>query len=47
MAARPKRVARASLAFVMKTVESQRVHEQRRYIYELWTRELKTPAEIL
>jgi 3-hydroxyacyl-[acyl-carrier-protein] dehydratase len=43
----PKRVARAGLTFVMKTVESQRVHEQRRYIYKLWTRELKTPVEIL
>jgi 3-hydroxyacyl-[acyl-carrier-protein] dehydratase len=43
----PKRVARAGLTFVMRTVESQRVHEQRRYIYKLWTRDLKTPVEIL
>ena len=43
----PKRIARARLTFVMKPVESQRVHEQRRYIYKLWTRELKTPVEIL
>jgi 3-hydroxyacyl-[acyl-carrier-protein] dehydratase len=43
----PKRVARAGLTFVMRQVESPRVHEQRRYIYKLWTRELKTPVEIL
>jgi 3-hydroxyacyl-[acyl-carrier-protein] dehydratase len=43
----PKRVARAGLTFVMRPVESQRVHEQRRYIYKLWTRDLKTPVEIL
>src|SRR5579885_764556 len=43
----PKRVARAGLTFVMRHVESERVHEQRRYIYRLWMRELKTPVTIL
>jgi 3-hydroxyacyl-[acyl-carrier-protein] dehydratase len=43
----PKRVARAGLTFVMRQVESPRVHEQRRYIYKLWTCDLKTPVEIL
>jgi 3-hydroxyacyl-[acyl-carrier-protein] dehydratase len=42
-----KRIARAGLTFVMKTIESLRVHEQRRYIYKLWTRDLKTPIDIL
>src|SRR5438105_723729 len=43
----PKRIARAGLTFVMKEIASQRVHEQRRYIYQLWTRELKPAPTIL
>jgi 3-hydroxyacyl-[acyl-carrier-protein] dehydratase len=43
----PKRIARAGLTFVMRQVESPRVHEQRRYIYKLWTRDLNVPVEIL
>jgi 3-hydroxyacyl-[acyl-carrier-protein] dehydratase len=43
----PKRVARAGLTFVMRQVESPRVHEQRRYIYQLWTRDLKPALTIL
>jgi 3-hydroxyacyl-[acyl-carrier-protein] dehydratase len=35
-----KRVARATLTFVMKEIPSDRVNEQRRYIYKLWTRDL-------
>lgn len=42
-----KRVARGRLTFVMKTIDSERVHEQRRYIYKLWTRNLKQPLTIL
>ena len=42
-----KRVARAGLTFVMREIESPRVHEQRRYLYKLWTRDLKTPVTIL
>jgi 3-hydroxyacyl-[acyl-carrier-protein] dehydratase len=38
-----KRIARAQLTFYMKSIESERVNEQRRYIYRLWTRDLKTP----
>jgi 3-hydroxyacyl-[acyl-carrier-protein] dehydratase len=41
------RVARAGLTFVMKRIESERVHEQRRYVYKLWTRDLKPPLTIL
>lgn len=36
-----KRVATAKLTFVMKDIDSERVHEQRRYVYKLWTRKLK------
>lgn len=42
-----KRVARAELTFVMKTIDSEKVHEQRRYVYRLWTRSLKPPVTIL
>jgi hypothetical protein len=27
-------------------VESERVHEQRRYLYRLWTRELDTEVKL-
>ena len=35
-----KRIARANLTFVVKRIDSERVHEQRRYLYRLWTRGL-------
>ncbi len=41
------RVARAQLTFVMKAIDSERVHEQRRYVYRLWTRDLRSPVTIL
>ena len=41
-----KRVARAELTFVLKEVASPRVHEQRRWLYGLWTRDLQPPAVI-
>lgn len=41
-----KRIARALLTFAMKDLDSERVHEQRRYIYRLWTRDLETPPPL-
>ena len=41
------RVARAELTFVLKRIDSERVHEQRRYVYGLWTRDLSPPVRIL
>lgn len=41
-----RRVARAALTFVMKSVDSERVHEQRRMLYRLWTRDLNPPPPI-
>src|SRR5688572_11669329 len=32
-----QRIARAQLTFMLKAIESDRVHEQRRYLYRLWT----------
>ncbi|MBI3894035.1 MAG: hypothetical protein HY303_21155, partial [Candidatus Wallbacteria bacterium] len=42
-----KRLMRGQLTFVMKTIASERVHEQRRYLYKLWTRDLENAPEIL
>ena len=42
-----KRIARASLMFVLREVASEKVHEQRRYLYRLWTRDLQQPLTIL
>ncbi len=35
-----QRIARAQLTFMLKVVDSDRVHEQRRYLYKLWTKGL-------
>jgi 3-hydroxyacyl-[acyl-carrier-protein] dehydratase len=40
------RVARAELTFMLREVDSPRVHEQRRSIYRLWTRDLNPPPLI-
>lgn len=42
-----KRAARAEFTFIMKTVDSERVHEQRRYLYKLWTKDLKPQPAIV
>jgi 3-hydroxyacyl-[acyl-carrier-protein] dehydratase len=34
------RIARAQLTFMLKAIDSDRVHEQRRYLYRLWTKRL-------
>ena len=36
-----KRVATGKLTFVMKEIDSERIHDQRRYVYKLWTRNLE------
>lgn len=41
-----ERVARAELTFMLREVDSERVHEQRREIYRVWTRDLKPPPAI-
>lgn len=41
-----KRAVRADLTFVMKDIPSKRVHEQRRYLYELWTKDLPQPCKV-
>jgi 3-hydroxyacyl-[acyl-carrier-protein] dehydratase len=42
-----RKIARAVLTFMMKAIDSPRVHDQRQYIYSLWTKDLKPPVEIL
>jgi 3-hydroxyacyl-[acyl-carrier-protein] dehydratase len=39
-AVRGERLMRGQLTFVLRRVDSARVHEQRRYLYRLWTRGL-------
>lgn len=41
------KLMRAGLTFVLKEIDSERVHEQRRYLYGLWTRDLDPRPEIL
>lgn len=41
-----ERIARAQLTFMLKAIDSDRVHEQRRYLYRLWTKKLPTPPRI-
>ena len=43
---RGERVMRATLTFMLKRIDSERVHEQRRYLYRLWTRDLPEPVVI-
>jgi 3-hydroxyacyl-[acyl-carrier-protein] dehydratase len=41
-----RRIARATLTFVLRSIESERLHEQRRALYRLWTRSLEPPITI-
>jgi 3-hydroxyacyl-[acyl-carrier-protein] dehydratase len=41
-----ERKVNARLDFVLKDIDSDRLHEQRRYIYQLWTKDLKSPPLI-
>ena len=36
-----RQIVRAELTFVMKQIDSERLHEQRRNLYALWTKDLK------
>ena len=38
-----KEAARGTLTFVLRSIDSDRVHEQRRYVYGLWTRDFAPP----
>ncbi|MBI4668955.1 MAG: beta-hydroxyacyl-ACP dehydratase [Elusimicrobia bacterium] len=42
-----KRIARAEMTFMMKNIDFERIHEQRRSLYKLWTKHFKTPPAIL
>ena len=39
-----REAARGTLTFVLRSIDSPRVHEQRRYVYALWTREIVPAA---
>ncbi len=38
-----ERAARGTLTFVLRSIDSARVHEQRRDVYSLWTRDFDPP----
>ena len=40
-------VARAKLMFILQAIDSERIHQQRRYVYELWTHDLGLTIPIL
>jgi 3-hydroxyacyl-[acyl-carrier-protein] dehydratase len=40
------RIMTSRLMFVMKHIDSEPLQEQRRYLYRLWTRDLKLPLTI-
>ena len=42
-----EKVSSALLTFVMKHLDSERIHRQRRYFYNIWTRKLDNLPEIL
>ena len=39
-----KKIARAQLTFMLRAVDSDKVHAQRRSLYALWTKHLATPV---
>ena len=41
-----ERIARADLTFILRKVDSERVHEQRRALYRLWTKKLDAKVRI-
>jgi 3-hydroxyacyl-[acyl-carrier-protein] dehydratase len=43
---RGQRIARAQLTFMLKAIDSERVHQQRRYLYRLWTKNLVTSVRL-
>jgi 3-hydroxyacyl-[acyl-carrier-protein] dehydratase len=38
--------ARGTLTFVLRAIDSERVHEQRRTVYRLWTRHFSPPLDL-
>jgi len=40
------KIANARLTFVLKSIESDKIHAQRRYCYRLWTKKLTLSQEI-
>jgi 3-hydroxyacyl-[acyl-carrier-protein] dehydratase len=42
-----KKVASVALTFMLRSIDEERVHGDRREVYRTWTRHLKLPFEIL
>lgn len=41
-----KTIAKVTLTFAMKTIDVPAIHEQRRRLYDIWTRDLKLPFQV-
>lgn len=41
------KIASAKLTFVLKPIDSDKIHAQRRYCYRLWTKKLNSAVEII
>ena len=41
------KIASAKLTFVLKPIDSDKIHAQRKYCYQLWTKKLKSDLEII
>jgi len=42
-----EKMAVAKLTYIMKTIDSEKIHQQRRYFYKLWTKHLDQSLQIL
>ncbi|MEE9466349.1 MAG: 3-hydroxyacyl-ACP dehydratase FabZ family protein [Candidatus Neomarinimicrobiota bacterium] len=42
-----QRAVTTTMTFAMKKIDSERIHEQRKYIYKLWTKDLQPPLSNL
>lgn len=42
-----EKIASAKLTFVLKEIDSAKIHEQRRYLYKIWTKHCDLTDEIL
>jgi 3-hydroxyacyl-[acyl-carrier-protein] dehydratase len=42
-----EKMALAKLTFALREIDSEKIHQQRRYVYRLWTRHLKSVPQIL
>ncbi len=42
-----EKMAGAKMRFILQTIDSEKIHEQKRYVYKLWTKQLEPRPPIL